>query len=465
MTTVDPRGGAEAVTAELAETAELERIVERVVGEARSGEQLEAMAGRSTTTRVRSYGGEVEDLSQATSGAVGIRVVVDGRQGFASAGSLDVDLVAEALEEARDNAGHAAVDEANGLAEPDGVAPPTLDLLRAELADVPTADKVDLAVELERRALAGDPRVRGVRTAVYADGISSSALATSTGIRASGATSTCYLAVQVLAGEGDDTQTGYGVSVGRGLDDIDLDEAAGEAVERAVRMLGATKAASRRLTVVLEPSVAASFLGVVGATLSGEAVLKGRSPFAERVGEQVASPLVTLVDDPTDPSSFGADPHDGEGLASRRNPLVDDGALHGFLHNTWSARRSGARSTASAVRGIGSTPGVGPRALALRPGALGPDALQRSLGDCFVVHSVSGLHSGVNPVSGDFSVGAEGIMVRGGQPAEAVREVTIASTLQRMLLDVVAVGADAEQQPGGTSAPSLAVADLLLSGS
>jgi PmbA protein len=451
--------------AAVAPTGELEALVAGVVERARPGEQVEALAGRSTSTRVRAYEGDVEELASATSGAVGIRVVVEGRQGFASAGSLDPDIVAEALDEARDNARFAAPDDANGLAEPDGVVAPELDLLRPELATVPMADKVALALELERRVRAADPRIRGVRTALYADGIGASALATSTGLAVSGSSSSCYVMVQVLAGDGDETQTGAGVSVGRSTGDLDLDEAAGDAVDRAVRMLGARQARSRRLTVVLEPSVTAAFLGIIGSTLSGEAVLKRRSLFADRVGQQVASEAFTLVDDPTDVASLGADPHDGEGLASRRNVLIADGVLQGFLHSSWSARRSGTTSTASAVRSIESTPSAGPRALALRPGTASADELVRSVGDCLVVQGVSGLHSGVNPVSGDFSVGAEGVMVRGGAPAEAVREVTIASTLQRMLLDVVAVGGDLEWQPGGTGSVSLAIGDVSLSGS
>lgn len=448
-----------------AAAADLARLVEQVAASAGRGEQVEAFAARSTSTSVRAYGGEVEDLTQATSAGMGIRVVVAGRQGFASTGSLDADLVAEALAEARDNARFAAPDDANGLAQPDGVAPAALDLLRPELARVPTEEKVALALELERRVLAADRRIRGVRTARFGDGTGASALATSTGLRASGCSSSCSLSVQVLAGEGDETQTGFGASVGRSLGDLDLDEAAGEAVERAVRMLGARQAPSQRITVVLEPHVTAAFLGVIGSTLSGEAVLKGRSVFADRVGEQVASAAFSLVDDPTEPASIGADPYDGEGLASRRTALVEGGVLTGFLHNTWSARRSGTASTASAVRGVASTPAVGARALALRPGPLGHEALVTEVGTCLVVQGVSGLHSGVNPVSGDFSVGAEGVLVRDGEVVGAVREVTIASTLQRMLLDVVAVGADLEWQPGGTGAASMAIADVSLGGS
>jgi PmbA protein len=443
---------------------ELAALVASVAAQAAPGEQVEAIASTGTSTRVRAYRGQVEDLTQATTGGVGVRVVAGGRQGFASAGSLAPELVAEALAEARDNVRFAAPDEANGLAEPDGVAPAQLDLLRPELATVPTADKVALALELERRATSLDPRIRGVRSAVYADSVGTSALATSTGLHVVGSSSTCYVTVLVLAGEGDATQTGAGSSVGRSSADLDLDDAAGRAVDRAVRMLGARQPPTQRTTVVLEPEVTASFLGIVGSTLGGEAVLKGRSPFADRVGERVASPHLVLVDDPTEPASLGADPHDGEGLASRRNELLADGVLQGYLHNTWSARRSGTASTASAVRGVGSTPGVGPRALALRPGPLGPEELLASLGDCLVVTEVQGLHSGVNRVSGDFSVGAKGVLVRGGEAAGAVRELTIASTLQRMLLDVVAVGSDLEWQPGGTGAPSLAIADVSLSG-
>ena len=440
-------------------------LAEKVVGQARDGEQVEAYCARSTSTTVRAYGGEVESLTSATSAGIGVRVVVGGRQGFASAGSLDPDVLAETLAEARDNAAFGEVDEDNGLAEPDGVPAPDLDLFRPGVAATSTEAKVDLALALERAVLGGDPRVRSVRTAVYGDGAGEAALASTTGLRAAGASTSCSLAVQALAGDGDETQTGYVVGVGREPADLDLDAVAAEAVDRSTRLLGARQPASQHLTVVLEPSVTAAFLGIVGGTLNGEAVLKGRSLFGDRVGEAIASPALRLVDDPTDARSLGADLHDGEGLACRPTVLVDAGVLRGFLHNTWSARKAGTVSTASAVRGYSSTPGVGAHALALQPGDLTPEEVLAAVGEGFLVQEVTGLHSGVNPVSGDFSVGAAGLMVRGGAPAEPVREATIASTLQRMLLDVVAVGSDLDWRPGGTGAVTLAIADVSLSGS
>ncbi|MBK9180455.1 MAG: TldD/PmbA family protein [Acidimicrobiales bacterium] len=445
--------------------SELLGLAERIAGQALPGEQLEAYVARGRSTSVRAYRGEVEALTQAESAGVGVRVVVDGRQGFASAGTLDEGVIADTLAEARDNARFGEPDPWYGLAEPDGVAPPSLELYRPSVAAIPTARKVELAIELERLVTAGDPRIIGVRTASYGDGAGEAAVATSTGIAVASRATSCWLSASALAADGGETQTGHGVDVGRDLDSLDLEATAAEAVSRATRMLGARKAPSQRLTVVLEPRVTAAFLGIIGGMLSGERVLKGRSPFADRLGEEIASPLLTLVDDATDPRSLGADTHDGEGLATRRIPLIGSGVLRSFLHDTYTARRAGAVSTASAVRGYASTPAVGAHALQIEPGTRSAAEVLAEAGDGLLVQSVSGLHSGVNPVSGDFSVGVEGLRIRGGELAEPVREVTIASALQRMLRDVVAVGADLEWEHDGTAGVSLALRDVSLSGS
>ncbi len=158
---------------------------------------------------------------------------------------------------------------------------------------------------------------------------------------------------------------------------------------------------------------------------------------------------VTLVDDPTDPTAFTATRMDGEGLACRRNVLLAEGVVNGFVHNSWSARHMGVASTGNAVRaGYASTPGVGCHAVRLVPGALDHErACWPRSDDGVVVHEVIGLHSGVNPVSGDFSTGAEGRRLAGGQLGEPLREFTIASTLQKMLGQVVTVGGDVEALP------------------
>ena len=442
----------------------LAALGDRVVAQARPGEQIEVLAVRSTETDVRAWDGDVESFASATADGVGIRVVIDRRQGFAYAGSHDEAVVAETLAEARDNAAFGTPDEFLGVAVPDGAAFPEMDLYRPELAALAPERKIDLALELERAVLAGDGRIRGVESADYADSLSVGAIVTTSGIRSIDRSSGCYLSVFSVAADGEEAQTGFGFSVGRGFDDLDVEEAADDAIERAVRLLGARKPATMRTTVVFDPWVTAQFLGLVGATLSGEAAVTNRSLFAGRLGEQVASPLLSLTDDPTDPAAFGAGPCDGEGLATRRNELIGTGVLQRFLHNSYTGRRFGAASTGSAVRGYASVPGVGCMALAAAPGASDPAGLVAGIADGVLVQEVSGLHSGVNLVSGDFSTGAEGLRIRNGELAEPIREFTVASTLQRMLLDVVAVGNDLTRLPMTAAGVTLVVADVTVSG-
>lgn len=442
----------------------LAAIAGRVVAMARPGEQLEAYVSRDRETEVRVYQGEVEHLVAAQSEGIGIRVIRDGRVGFAYAGTLDERAIADVLAEARDNAAYGTPDEWAGLAEPDGVEVVPQPLWDERLVSTSTPHKVELALELERRTCAADPRVR-VDDANYADVFAEAAVATTTGIRVAGRENGCYLSVSTLADDGDETQTGFGFAVARAVEELDLDRAAREAADRATRLLGATKPASRRITVVLDPFVTAQLLGVLSSTLNGESVIKGRSIFADRVGELVASPLVTLVDDPTDPRAYTATEIDGEGLAARRNELIIDGVLQGFVHNSYSARRAGTVSTANAVRGgFRGTPGVGCLAMQLRPGTRTQDEIVADLDDAVLIQSVQGLHSGVNPVSGDFSTGAAGLLIRGGALTVPVREFTIASTLQRMLLDVVEVGGDVEWLPMRAAGVSLVIHDVTLSG-
>jgi PmbA protein len=440
-------------------------LATRVAGWARDGEQVEAFVARGRDTEVQVFNGEVESLSSAESAGIGIRVVTGGRQGFAYAGSLDPEVVAETLEEARDNAGFASEDEFVGLAVPDGVAAAELDLWRDELSSYPTDVKVERALELEKAVRAADARIRQVESAEWGDAAVESAVASSTGIRAASRRTACYLSAFAVAGEGTDTQTGGGYSVGRSPADLDLDKAAADAVERATRLLGAVKPKSDHLTVVFEPRITATLLGILAGTLDGESVLKGRSLFAERIGEQVSVGELTLVDDPTDPDAYGATQYDAEGLATRRNVLIEGGVLQRFLYNTYAARRAGTAGTASAVRaGFKSAPGTGARAVSIVPGVRSPEEILGFVGDGLLVQSVSGIHSGVNPVSGDFSVGAEGVLIKGGALAGPVREFTIASTIQRMLAGVVAIGNDLERLPSSAAGLTLAVADVSMSG-
>lgn len=445
-------------------TSELLRIAERVVEQANPGEQVEAFVSRGSSTEVKAFDGEVESFTSATSAGIGIRVIRDGRVGFAHAGSLDAEVITETLAEARDNRAFSEPDEWVALSEPDGGTPIVHDHWDDGVENMPTADKVQLAIDLEAAVLASDPRVTGIRTSMYSDGSGEMALATTTGVRAVDRGTGAHISVAAMAKDGDDTQIAGGYDVDFGPTNLSIDKACEDAVHRVTRLLGATQPKSEKLTIVLEPRMAASLIGIFVGMLSGERVLKGRTPFLDRVGETVASPLLSVIDDPTDARSFGATSVDSEGQTCRPLRLVDNGVLGGFMHNTYTGRRSGEGTTANGVRGYRSTPGVGSHAIVMAPGEGTLDDIIGSVDNGLMVTSMSGLHSGVNSISGDFSVGAEGLMIRNGELAEPVREATIASTMQKMLTDIIAVGADTEWQPGGSGPVSLAVADISMSG-
>jgi PmbA protein len=447
------------------EQTDLLALARGVLAGATSGEEVEVVVSRATSTTVKVYDGEVESLTSAGASGAGVRVLVDGRQGFAHCGSLEPGVLAETLAEARDNSGFGEPDEFNGLARPDGVASVPQDAWSDAVVDFAADRKVELALQLERRVLGIDPRVTAARATAFGDAWGETAIASTAGIEATHRGASCSLSTQPMARDGDETQIGWAYDTGRDPAALDLDRVAAEAVDRATRLLGATKPRSARMTILLEPRLAATLLSMVAGMLSGESVLKGRSPFADRVGDQVASPLLTLVDDPTRSESIGAEEFDGEGLACRPNPLIEDGVLQGFLQNAYTGRRSGTASTGSAVRGTRSPPGVGAQLLVMSPGTRSFEELASSIDRGLYVTSFAGLHSGVNPVSGDFSVGADGLLITDGQLGAPVREMTLASTLQRLLLDVSEVGGDFEWLPGGDGACSLVIDDVSMSGS
>ena len=433
---------------------DLQAIADAIVAEAKPGEQIAAYLSRSTETDVRVRNGEVEHFVSAQSQGVSVTVIVDGKTGSSSAGTFDEASWSEVLAEARENAEYGSVDEFAGLAEPDGVPVVEQKLWDDDLAAFPTDKKIEIAKELERLVLAQDSRLR-IDDSNYSDGSTEEASATTLGIRSSSRSNSCYATVSVLVDDNGETQTGWAFALGENPAQFDLPAAAKKAAERATRLLGAVKPASKVTTVVLDPMVTSQFLSIIGGTLNGESVSKGRSIFADRLGEQVASPLITLVDDPTDSRAYYARETDGDGLAARRNVLIENGVLKMFVHDAYSARRMKTKSTGNAGGCV---------ALQLVPGTKTQEELIAGIEDGVLIDSVQGLHSGVNPVSGDFSTGASGLIIRNGKTAEPIREFTIASTLQRMLLDVQEVGADVDWLPMRAVGVSLVISGVTMSG-
>ncbi len=436
---------------------------------AAGAEAAEAFAQDSRGRQIRVFDGDVESLTDSGERGVGVRTWIGGRVGYAYGTDLSADgvagIAADSVEAARvaDPDEFAAPPQANGAA-----APEISGLFDPALAEWSTERKVELAKAVEAAATA-DARIANVETAVYVDESASVALASSTGLRGETQATSCYAYAQAIAADGDDKQTGLGFGMGRAPGALDAQAIGGEAADRAGSLLGAAKPQSRSCPVVLDETVAASFFGFIGGLLCADAVQRGRSPFAGRLGEEIGSAALGIADDALDPEGLASAPFDGEGVPHARVELLAAGRLEAYLHDTYTAHREGGgtRSTASAERSsYRGAPSVGTSNLVVATGELSLAELLGEAGEGMYVTDVAGLHSGVNPVSGTFSVGATGRLIAGGELAAPASEFTIASDLTAMLAAVKATGADARWVPfgGSVKTPPVLIAEMAIAG-
>lgn len=448
---------------ELSATAR--RAVEAAV--AAGAGDAEAYASRDSGREVRVHGGEVESLTAATQSGIGVRAWIGRRVGYAFGTDLSEAGVAAIAARATEAAAVADEDEFASPPQPAEIEP------LAGLGDPTTADwsadrVAELALSVERTALAADSRIAGVEQAVYADSAELVSIASSAGVAGEYESSSCFAYLQALA-EGDGgRETGLGFGLARGPGGLDPVAIGAEGAERALAMIGASKPPSRACPVVFDPTVAASFAGLIGGALGANAVQRGRSPFAGRLDEELAGEALALYDDGRDPEGAASAPFDGEGVPQRRTALIEGGRLRAYLYDTYTANREGGSSTGSASRhGYRSLPSVSASNLVVAPGTLDLQGLLAEAGNGIFVTDVAGLHSGVNPVTGVFSVGASGRAIRDGALAEPLREFTIAGDLVSMLGSVKAAGAEARWVPfgGSVSTPPLLIGEMSISGS
>ncbi len=423
--------------------------------------------GSELTAKVRL--GEPELVQEAGSRALGLRVLRDSKRAV----TFTSDLRREALEALC--AETVALAE---LAEPDEYAlPPEPALLATSVPDHdhydPAIAEVDAAWAL-RQAIAGeaaargfDPRVTNSEGATWSRVLGATAFATSGGFAGGYRGSYASLVVEPLCDDATDPgnpkkRNGYWWSASRFLAEIEAAEAIGlEAARRTVATIGARKVETQECPIVFDPEVARSIVGTVFSVANGAAFWRKSSYLLGREGEAVASPLVTIVDDPLIPRAPGSRPFDGDGLPTRRNGVIDKGVLGPVLCDVYSARKLGRPSTGSAGRGIGGNPGPTTSNLVMQSGGMKREQLLRDTGRGLYVTSLMGF--GFNPVTGDFSRGAQGFWIEGGELTFPVSEVTIAANFDEILKRIDAV-ADDLQLRSSTAAPTFRVSHMTLAG-
>lgn len=434
----------------------------------RPGVALEVYAQFGRTLSIKAFGGEVESVASAEPRGLGIRALLGEKRGYAYTGDLSATGLDLVLAEAVANARAADPDPFVALPGKAAAYPLVAGLWRRGLSRTALADKVRLVLEAEAAAL-GEPEIEAVEETTYAESEARVAIVSSEGVEAQMEQTFCYLYLLAHARRGTELESGQGFSAGREPADLDAVSAGQEAAGKARVLLGAEPCPTATRTVVFDREVAAALLATISAAFGADAVQKGRSVFAPLLGEVVASPLLSLSDDGLATGGMGSAPFDGEGVAQQSTSLISGGILTSFLHNTYTARKQGAGAVSSGNASRSSyraLPGVGPTNLVLAPGRGSLDDLLARVGEGLYVESISGLHSGVNPVSGEISVGVTGRLIERGVAGRPVREVTIATDFLTFLKGVVDIAADSRWIPlfGSALCPSFAVEGVAVSG-
>lgn len=422
--------------------------------------EILAAHGRSLSLGMR--GAEVDKFVEAESLGLALRIIKQGRLGFSFALGGGEGGVERGVEDALAAALAADPQEGLSLAGPAGL-PPAPQVFDPALAAEPLEAKVERARRVVAAAKAVDPRVVHVHPAEYGEGHDLVALRTSRGLEVEQRSTRVSVMANAMASENGQQEESWDGDSRRFLEDLQVEEVGRAAGQKAVALLGAQPVPDGRYDIILRNEVAADFLELLAASLLGDNVAKGRSLLAGRLGEPVCSPLVSIVDDGLFPRGLGSAAFDDEGTPCARKELIQAGQLQGFVCDRLWGARLGLPSTGNAVRAsLKSPPGVGFSNLFLQPGPEDLEALTRRLDRGLIIGGILGGHT-ADPVSGEFSFGADGLLVEGGQVVRAVKSIAMAGQVLELFKAVRAVGADLRFF-GRVGSPSILVEGVSISG-
>ncbi len=452
-------------------TDELQQLAQDVVAHAMKNGATAAECvireGNEFSTTVRC--GDVEQLKEAGSKGLGLRVFLGKR----AASSYTSDFSSAGIERLISSSLAAAKvtseDPFSGLPDPVrvGSCVGDLDLFHADVTRLEPSPMIDLARSAEQAAFAVDSRIKNSEGASFDAFYGRRILATSQNFLGEYQRSSCSLAVSPIAVSGTEAggagmQRDYWYSVSRSFAGLEAAEQVGRtAAQRALRRLGARKVSTCRVPVVFDQRAAGTLLGSVLGAVNGDAIYRGASFLAGKLGEKVASENVTIIDDGAMVGGLGSSPFDDEGVRSGRTVVLEKGVLKSYLLNCYTARKLGLQTTGNASRGMAGTPGIGPTNFYLEAGGHSPEDIIKSIKNGFYITDFIGF--GVNIVTGDFSYGASGLWIENGELAYPVEEITVAGNLLAMLEGITMVGADLEFR-GSIASPTLKIDEMTVAG-
>lgn len=454
-----------------ATTLELKQLAADVVAKAMKAGATDAEAilyeGDEFSALVRL--GQVEQLKESGSRAIGLRVFIGQRVASTSSSDFSDESIVRLVEGAITLAKITSEDPFAGLPEPQefGKLEGNLNLYFDDVNQMPPAERIEIARRTEAAAMACDTRIQNSGGGDFDTATTHKIMVNSRGFAGEYRRSYCGFSTQPIAqDEKGNMQRNYWFSAARTTTKLESPEAVGqEAARRTLERLGARQVKTQKAPVVFSPEIAKSIIGNIFEAANGDAIYRNASFFAGKLGEQVAGENITVIDDGTlifdGIGGFGTRPFDGEGLPTRRTVLVKRGVLTNYVTNTYTARKLGTQSTGNASRGLAGNPGIGAGNFFLEPSTLTPDAIIGDVKNGLYVTEVMGF--GVNLVTGDYSQGASGLWIENGELAYPVEEITIAGNLKDMYKNIVAIGNDLVFR-GASASPTIRIEGMTIAG-
>ena len=425
----------------------------------------DALLVDSTSFEAQVRLGDVETVQNSHQKRLGLRLFFGQRSATTSTSDFSSASLRQLLDDTCALAQAMAEDEYAGLPEPGEVATtvPDLALYDDSLQQLPPAERIAMARVAEKAALDYDSRITNSEGGSYDSSQGEVTYVNSHGFVGHYRASLASLSVASIASDAGGMQSGSWFTAGRRMDSLQAPEALGrEAARRTLRQLGARRVPTQKVPVVFDATVAAGLLNHLFSAVSGSAIYRAASFLTDCIGQKIAPETVTVYDDGTLPGAPGSKPFDGEGLPTRRTTVVEQGVLRTYLLDTYTGRKLGMRSTGNAARSAGDAPSVSPTNFYMVPGTATPEEIIASVPSGLYVTGLIGF--GVNPVTGDYSRGASGLWIEGGELTYAVEEITIAGNLRQMLADIEMIGNDLDRRRR-VMAPTLKIREMTIAGS
>lgn len=443
----------------------IEKIFEKGRQQGLGDMEVYYSAGRSLSLKV--FQKELDGYSLSESEGLSLRGVYKGKMGYSYTEKVDESSIDLLVKNVAENAIIIDSDDEEFIFEGSTEYKKT-DTFNPALESVEESEKIKFVKQLEEEAYKLDERIVSVETCVYGDGYGETIMSNTKGLYLHDKNNIDYTYIVVLAKDKDDIKTGMAYRTGNDFSELDPKEIAGEAVEEALSMLGAKSVKSGDYPVVIRNSAAADLLEAFTGIFSAESVQKNLSLLKGKLNQQIGSEKFTLIDDPFMERGLASKSFDGEGVACRYKKVIEKGVLKTYLHNLKTAKKDGIETTSNASKSsYKSSIGITPSNFYVEKGEKSLDEIISEMDRGILITELQGLHSGLNSISGDFSLAALGYEIKGGKKSGPVEQITVAGNYFEMLKNIEEVGSDLKfGLPGDAyiGSPSLKIKKLAIAG-